>query len=114
MSIVIFICSLVLSFSLTKEGYGYDSWLFWIVLVCYSTACVVSFIEGRSSIKRDKSLKQSRDKWKQLAIETQRSNDELIKASDKLAKLNGELIALCKTYQEKLEVKGEGNEKEIS
>lgn len=102
MTIVIFVCSFILSSALGIAGYSYDSWVFWVVLACYITACVCSFIEGRALQKRDKSLEQSRDTWKRLATETQRLNDELVEVNTKLIELNGELIALCKG--------GEGNE----
>ena len=101
MTIVLCICSFILSWALQIAGHSLDSWLFWVVLACYITALICALIREQTLLKRIESLEQSRDEWKQLAIETQRLNDELVEVNTKLIALNDELVALCKG--------GEGN-----
>ena len=102
MTIVLCICSFILSLALGIAGHGLDSWVFWVVLACYITALVCALIREQTLLKRIESLEQSRDEWKHIAIETQRLNDELVEVNTKLVELNEELISLCK--------RGEGNE----
>ena len=60
MSRIIFLCSFILSFSLIKAGYSYDSWLFWIVVVCYSTACICALKKGLKIAAKSRTKKEQR------------------------------------------------------
>lgn len=96
MTIVLCICSFILSLALGIAGHSLDSWLFWVVLACYITALVCALIMEKTLLKRIESLEQSRDKWRQLAKRTQQLNDDLSEANTKLVELNEKLISLSK------------------
>lgn len=44
MTLILCICSFAISLSLRIAGHGLDSWLFWIIFVCYITTCIIAMI----------------------------------------------------------------------
>ena len=104
LTIIMAVCSFLISFSLLHAGHGLDSWLFWIIFVCYITVCVVAMIREYQLLNAAEIARRKAQRKRDRAVKRELKKFHVGDVGfpfDRL-KLRGKLNSIEKEFQEEV------------